>query len=452
MDFRKNKKKDKFMFTKLKNTYREFPDTFWVITFSSFIDQIGGFMMMPFIAIYMTQAFGISMVEVGLVFIIVGVGNMLGGMIGGALTDKIGRKVCALFGLLISGLFSIGFIFINTVTALYVLVGLMGLLGSLGGPARQAMLADILPKEQRTEGFAILRVIVNLSATIGPALGGLLAATNFKYIFLADAITSFITAIIFVVKVPETKRKTEDVHIEISETENTVPSEKKSSGGYKEVFLDWRFMIFVFISAIMSLVYMQMISTLPVFLTTELGFNLNIYGLLISMNAFMVVVMQFWLTRKIKGFHALLMMAAGNLLYGIGFGMYGFIGTVPLAFLAMVVITIGEMVVAPYSQSIAANLAPEDKRGRYMAVHGWSSIFPMLFGIVGAGAIMDNMDSNILWYLSGILSIVAACGYVFLHLTSKKYFNQLSNEQSSTGESDPEISIESPINTDVLAN
>lgn len=436
----------------MKQTFQEFPETFWVITFSSFIDQIGGFMMMPFIAIYMTQAFGISMVEVGLVFIIVGVGNMLGGMIGGALTDKIGRKICALFGLLISGLFSIGFIFIHTVTALYILVGMMGLLGAIGGPARQAMLADILPKEQRAEGFAILRVIVNLSATIGPALGGLLAATNFKFIFLADAITSFITAVIFVFKVPETKRNSDEQNVETSENQSSVPPEKKSDRGYKEVFMDWRFMIFVFISAIMSLVYMQMISTLPVFLTAELGFNLNIYGLLISMNAFMVVVMQFWLTHKIKGFQALIMMAAGNILYGIGFGMYGFIGTIPLAFLAMVIITIGEMVVAPYSQSIAANLAPEDKRGRYMAVHGWSSIFPMLFGIVGSGAIMDNMDSKILWYLSGILSIIAAIGYLFLYITSKKYFSQSNQEQTSTEENSREIPIESPINTDVLAN
>ena len=70
---------------------------------------------------------------------------MIGGMVGGVLTDKFGRKRIALFGLLSSGAFSLVFMFITDINTLYYLVGFMGLLGSLGGPARQAMLADILP-------------------------------------------------------------------------------------------------------------------------------------------------------------------------------------------------------------------------------------------------------------------------------------------------------------------
>ena len=147
-------------------------------------------------------------------------------------------------------------------------------------------------------------------------------------------------------------------------------------------------------------------------------------------------------------FPALVMMAVGNILYGIGFGLYGFIGTVPLAFLAMIILTVGEMVVAPFQQAIAANFAPEDKRGRYMAVHGWSEIFPMLFGIIGAGLIMDNLDRNIVWYLAGILSFVAALGYVFLHMVSKDYFAQINaNEQTEPGLG-KDLSVELPTDTE----
>ncbi len=439
------------MFSKLKQTYQDFPEIFWVLTFSSFIDQIGGFMLMPFIAIYMTSIFGLSMVEMGIVFLIVGIGNMIGGMLGGAITDKIGRKKCALFGLLASGLFSLVFIFLTTRTAIYILVGLMGLLGSIGGPARRAMIADILPQKQRTEGFAILRVVVNLSATIGPALGGLLAVYSFKYLFLADAITSFITAIIFVIKIPETLPTSPKIQEEDQKVQTAEVPKAKAKGGYRDVFMDWRFMIFVFISAFMSLAYMQMISTLPVFVTVELGFDYSTYGLLIAMNAFMVVVLQFWLTRKIKMFPALIMMAAGNLLYGIGFGMYGLIATIPLAFIAMIIITVGEMIVAPFSQSIAANLAPEDKRGRYMAVHGWSEIFPMMFGIIGAGAIMDNLDTSILWYITGILCFIAAAGYILLHFVSKNHFSQLDGSENSVDVVKNENYNENSTGTDVIA-
>ncbi|MHA1745397.1 MAG: MFS transporter, partial [Promethearchaeota archaeon] len=342
------------MFSKAKQTYREFPNTFWVLTFSSFIDNIGSFMLMPFVALYLTEAFGISMVEMGIIYIIVGIGNMIGGIVGGSLTDRFGRKKIALFGLLSSGAFSLVFIFITELTTLYYLVGFMGLLGSLGGPARQAMLADILPPKQRAEGFGILRVVVNLSATIGPALGGLLAVYSFKWLFLGDAISSALTAIIFVLKVPETSpnhdNTEENLNTIIEEVDpNLAEAEKaqKKSGGYGEVFRDWKFMFFVVISMFMSFVYMNMNGTLPVFLRDNLGMDKLVYGYLISMNAFMVVVLQFWVTRKIKLRSGLVMMAVGNLLYGIGFGMYGVISTIPMVFLAMIIITIGEMIVAP---------------------------------------------------------------------------------------------------------
>ena len=66
------------------------------------------------------------------------------------------------------------------------------------------------------------------------------------------------------------------------------------------------------------------------------------------------------------------MMAAGSLLYAIGFAMYGFVPTFALFIVAMIIITIGEMVVSPFQQSLVANFAPEHMRGRYMAVSGLS--------------------------------------------------------------------------------
>jgi LytS/YehU family sensor histidine kinase len=39
----------------------------------------------------------------------------------------------------------------------------VGLLSSVAGPAHQAMVADMLPPEKRSEGFGILRVVINLS-------------------------------------------------------------------------------------------------------------------------------------------------------------------------------------------------------------------------------------------------------------------------------------------------
>ncbi len=409
------------MFSKVKKTYKEFPDTFWVISFASFIDNIGGFMLMPFVSIYMTRTFGIGMIEAGIVFLIIGIGLLLGSLIGGALTDKFGRKNMALFGLLVSGLFSLIMIFINDIITLYFVVGIMGLVGSLGDPARGAMVADVLPPEQRAEGYGILRVVVNISATIGPALGGFLATQSFMWIFIGDAITSVLAAIIFFFKIPETKPTKK---VESSDTPVKPETVGQSMGGYKDVFRDWKFMFFIGVSMIMSLVYMNMNFTLPVFLDNDLTLSPQIYGWLISMNAFMVVILQFYVTRKVKKFPALIMIALGNLLYGIGFVMYGFISTISFVFIAMIIITIGEMIIAPFAQAIAANFAPEDKRGRYMAIYGWSHLFPMMFGNIAFGAIMDKFDSIWVWYICGALSLIAVGGYLLLNKIAKDRFTE----------------------------
>lgn len=422
------------MIQNLKKTYNEFPKIFWMVTFISFIDMLGTYILMPFIALYVTSAFNVGLTKVGIIWTIAGIGNLFGGMIGGALTDKIGRKFIILFGLIVSASFSIVILFIKDINTFYFIVLVMGLMGSVAGPAHSAMVIDILPIKKRTEGFGIMRISMNLAATFGPALGGFLSSYSFSYLFILDAIASIITGILFFFAVPETKPQIninessiEKRNLDLrSNQENKTyqPSlgsklkkedSKSSSGGYKEVLRDWKFLLFVIVSAIMVLVYEQMNTTLPVFLRDSYNLPNYMFGWLLSMNAIMVVLFQYRLTQRIKKFSPFIMMAVGNLLYAVGFGMYGLFSSVPMFFIAMVIITIGEMIVAPFSQTIASNFAPKDKRGRYMAILQWTGLIPTLFGVLGAGIIMDQHNPLIIWGLAFILSIIAALGYRMLH-------------------------------------
>ncbi|MHA1672330.1 MAG: MDR family MFS transporter [Promethearchaeota archaeon] len=433
------------MFTKLKETYSHFHPTFWMVALASFVDQIGNYIIMPFISLFITSKFDVGLTQVGIIFVIVGIGNMVGGIFGGALTDKMGRKSMILFGLVVSGTFSIVIIFVESLTTLYIVILVMGILGSIGGPARSAMMADVLPPEKRTEGFGILRITMNIAATVGPLFGGFLAVgDNYDLLFIADAVLSVITGLLFFFLIPETKPQ-------VSENGDTSePTMKESMGGYKEVLRDGKFLLFVLVSSIMGLVYQQMQTTLSVFLRDSHGFSAQNFGFLIALNAIMVVVLQYWVTKKIKKYAAFLMMAVGNLMYGLGFGMYGFVATVPLFFLAMVIITFGEMVVAPFGQTIAANFAPEDKRGRYMAVQQWGGLIPMLFGVLGAGLIMDNLNPNLVWLLAAILSVVAALGYVYLYFVVKPEEMKGSSSESPSIES-PSLESSSPDTTGSIA-
>jgi len=236
------------------------------------------------------------------------------------------------------------------------------------------------------------------------------------WLFLSDAVSSLITAVIVFVVIPETKpEKPEDKPEE---------SVMRTIAGYKEVLKDGVYILFLSVSAIMVIVYMQMNSTLSVFLLKVHGFPLQSFGLLLSMNALMVVLFQFWIAKRISKYAPMKVIAIGALFYVVGFGMYGFISAVYLFFIAMIIITIGEMIVTPIQQTVVAKFAPEDKRARYMAMFGFHWAIPNLFGVLLAGLVWDNIGPNWVWYFAGILSFISVVGFWSLNGIAQKRFSK----------------------------
>ncbi len=388
--------------------------------FSTFIDGLGGSMLWPFFSLFFIDRYSISMLEVGYIFSLFSVGMLLGGMIGGAFTDKFGRKGVLLFGIFASGLSNLLFIFIGKLEILYLLALLMGILGSIGGPAQNAMVADLLPPELHTDGYGIFRIVMNITVVIGPLLGGLVAAFSYNWLFIADAVASSITGVIVIFTIPETK------------PEGTIQQQKESFGetlrGYGHVLRDGVFVFFVLLGALVSLVYMQMNSTLSVFLNQQYEFSLQDFSYLLSMNALMVVFLQFPITRLISKGQPMVMAAIGAFLYAIGFGMYGFISVKYWFYIAMVIITLGEMIITPVMQTITVRLASKDKLGRYMAVSGLSWMIPSLFAIILAGLVMTEMNPNWVWYFGGIFMLIAVVGYLLLIKMSSKRLKEIDEQ------------------------
>jgi len=407
------------MYRKVKSGYRKFTGTFWILILAVFIDGLGGALFFPFFSLYVTEHFKVGITQVGYIFSLFSLGSIGGSILGGALADKFGRRLILLIGIIISGLSSLLMGIIQEIQFLYILALILGVVGSIGLPAQQAMVADLLPPELQADGYGMIRVAINLTFAIGPLLGSILLAkpnlsnfwgifgdNSYMILFVGDAVLSSITAIIVIFSIPETKPEKK-------------PGEKEESigqtfVGYLHVLKDDLFMLFLLLSALVSLVYMQMNSTLSVFLRDQHDFSALQFGYLLSMNAFMVVCFQFPITRLISKKSPVIMLGIGTFLYAIGFGMYGFVAAPIYFFLAMIIITIGEMIISPFSQSLVARLSPEDKRGRYMAIFGFSWKIPSLFGIIVAGVIMDNYNPNLVWIYGGIILLFVTFGYLAL--------------------------------------
>ncbi|MEX1071300.1 MAG: MFS transporter, partial [Anaerolineales bacterium] len=377
---------------------KEFPRPFWILMGATFIDRVGAFLLLPFFALYVTDHFGLSMTGLGQVVFVFAFAGTLGGFIGGAIADKFGRRAIILFGLVTSALSSLLMGYTANLSIFFVLTFFVGLLQDVGGPAQSALVADVLPVHRQSEGYSIWRVVANVAAIIGPLIGGFLADRNFLLLFIADAVLSLITAVFVFFALPETKPETKPGQVQQSFFQTAV--------GYRKVLRDRVFMAFILIASIGVMVYSQMNTSLPVYLRDIENMPSQNYGYLLALNAVMVVAFQFWITRRIKGFAPLLVMSFGTLFLAVGFGMYGFFGGLLYFGLAMAIITVGEMIIAPSGQALAARLAPEDMRGRYMAMFAFSWSFPFALGPVAAGYLTDNFSFNWVWYASGIAGFV----------------------------------------------
>ncbi len=399
------------MFKQIRQQYYSYPLTFRVLVAGTFIDRIGGALIFPFLSLYVAQRFNVGMVEVGLLFGIWSVSSLIGSMIGGALADKFGRRIILICGLIFSATSALFMGFVNNMHAFYLLAAFAGIFTDIGGPAQQAMVADLLKGEQRAEGFGLIRVVGNLAMTIGPAIGGILAGISYLLLFIIDACASLITAFIVFKTIPETKPQKGEGQ----------PSESLSQTliGYSKVTKDRLFMAFIAATIVMVLVYTQMYSTLSVFLNRVHGLSAQGFGYLMSMNAAMVVIMQFGITRRIKKYPPMLMMMVASLLYGIGYFMFGFVSDYVFFMIAMATITLGEMVHIPVAQALVASFAPEDMRARYMAAYGLGWAIPNSVAALLAGLVMDNYNPNMVWYIAGALSLVAVSFFWILYVRTR---------------------------------
>lgn len=390
----------------------DYPRHFQILVAATFIDRVGGTMIQPFYSLYIVQKFGVNMTTIGLLFGLWSISGVIGNMLGGALTDKIGRKTMIVAGLILSATTSILMGVVNELWAFALVSTVVGMLSDIAGPARGAMTTDMLPPERRAEGFGIVRVVGNLAWIIGPALGGLLAGKSYMLVFIADAVASIITALIVIWKIPETK------------PENTPEQEKESFldtvKGYGSVIKDGLFLAYVLISMLLITVYSQMYSTLSVFLNQQHNIPADGYGWLMSMNAALVVIFQISITRSTRKKPPMLMMAVATILYGVGFTMFGFVDQYWLFMVSMAVITVGEMVHIPTSSGLVANLAPEDKRGRYNAFAGLSWGIPNIYSTFLAGLVMDNLDPNLVWISAGCICVVTMIGFLILNPYAQK--------------------------------
>ncbi len=391
-----------------KHLYHQYPPQYWLMIMGIVIATAGGSMIWPFLLIYASRKLNLPLSTVA-VLISINAGTGLGAsLIAGALADRIGRKVIMIFSLAMTG---VAYYLLMHATTYAHFVGLMVLIG-LSNPMYQvgadAMLADMIPSEKRTDAYSINRIANNAAFALGPAVGGFLATRSYNLAFYGASTGYIAYSLLLLVMARETLTKAAPKTIQVNE----------SSGGYSRVLQDRAYMVFV-LAMSMGLIAPSMLwILLAVYTKTNFGLPENLYGWIPTTNALMCVFVQYFVTRITRRYKTLPVVGVGMLIYAIGAGSVALMSSFWGFWLSMVILTFGELTLVPTASKYVADIAPAEHRGRYMSIYwlGWG-LSRTLAPIIG-GFLNDNIAPRAIWMGGLLIGLTSVCGIFILQYRS----------------------------------
>lgn len=373
----------------LLSTLRSFPRPVWVLFAGVFLNKFGTFVV-PFLTIYLTRR-GFSAKEAGVAFGAYGVGRIAAAVLGGYLADTIGRRNTILISMLSTAATMLLLSQAESLAAIAMLIALVSLTGEMYVPACAAMLADLTPPHQRVTAFSTYRMAFNAGWAFGPAAAAFIAAHSFTWLFIGDAISSLLFAVIAWKWLPKTR------------------SAMKEAGWSESVGVivrDERFRQVALATLFIGLALHQTVSTFGLHVTS-LGFSDAVYGTLLSFNGLLVLCCELSLTRVTSRYPARLMMATGYLLMGLALTLNMVAHSVPGLFVVMAVLTLGEMTFAPVATAYVSSLAPANMRGRYIG--GWAMANSLSMALApNLGMALFGWRPDWLWMACGVTATLAA--------------------------------------------
>lgn len=395
------------MLYQIKTLYKEYPSQYWLMILGVVLATAGGSMIWPFLLIYVSGKLNLPLSQVAaLISINAGMG-LASSVIAGWLADHIGRKLVMNASLVMTGLGYLLMLRAETYPHFVWLMILIGLSNPLYQVGADAMLADMIPSEKRTDAYAINRIANNSAFALGPAVGGFLAGRSYDLAFYGAAAGFLSYAILLFFLARETLVK----HLPTADK----PQEHNSSPrGFVHVIRDGGFMAFVFSVAIGLIAPLMVWILMPVYAKTNFGVAESQYGWIPTTNALMCVFVQYLVTRAARKYNALPVSAVGMLIYAVGAGSVALMSSFWGFWTSMVILTFGELTLIPVASKYVADRAPEDLRGRYMSVHwlAWGvarTVAPLLGGYLN-----DAFFPQAIWIGGLALGLLSALSLAFL--------------------------------------
>lgn len=387
------------------------PPTYWLLWSGTLINRLGGFVI-PFLSLYLTNQRGISVSQAALMVSLFGAGSFLSQLVGGELTDRLGRRPVMLLSFLVTPIFMLALGFARDVSIIALFTFLVGFFTDLYRPAVGAAIADLVPAESRTRAYGYNYWAINLGAAVAPLLAGFVAGYSYLILFAADALTTLVFGLIVLFGIRET-RPTEAHH-----TAHVSFNERMSQLKREPILL-----IFSLLALFFGIVYMQSYVALPLDMGAHRLGPEN-YGAAIATNGFLIILVTIPISNMAVKWHRFRTMAIAAAFAGVGFGFTALADTLPLFMVSVAIWTVGEIAATSVAPAIIADLSPVELRGIYQGIFGSAWGLAYFLGPLAGGWVYEHMGSDALWTGCLLVGIILAFCYLALGAPAKRRMEQ----------------------------
>jgi len=430
-----------------RQAYRGLPRRAWILFGVNLVNSSGA-MVIFFLSLYLTRKIGLSPARAGQALSLYGVGSLAGAFLGGWLADRIGSITVQKASLAVCGVL---LVFLGQVRSAWAILPLLFSLALAAGmlyPANATSMSHICPPELRVKGFALNRLANNLGATIGPAVGGVLALRDYRLLFWADGLTSLAAAGVFALLWRDSRRVhpasddrltpdlarlaekqaagekgTADQTAGDGIAAESAPSMKTPVSSAAKARSPWRdrpFLLLMLIFFVWSAVFIQVLTTFPLYMRNVYSLAENRIGQLFAVNTVLIVLLEMILMEKIRKYPLARMINVSFILLGVGLGLMPLGRGFVFAGLTVAIWTFGEMLSMPLVTALIAGRADDSTRGRYMGMFSFSFSLAFIISPAAGTAIYERFGGDAVWIICAAICLLLAAAFSALrpHLQS----------------------------------
>jgi predicted MFS family arabinose efflux permease len=402
----------KKLFTQFINTFRGLSREVWWLSLITLINRAGT-MVIPFLSLYLTKSMNFTLSDVGWIMSFFGLGSVVGTWLGGKLTDKIGYYKVMLVSLIGTGILFVCLQFAVTFYQFCIGIFSVMLVADAFRPAMFVALSAYSKSENKTRSVTLIRLAINLGFSLGPAVGGLIIiSVGYQGLFWVDGVTCILAAVLLLnVLHPKKAKILDEVKVE-----NPI-----------SVYKDKAFWVFFVAMFIFGFVFLQYFSTVPLYYKDVRLLSEFQIGLLMGSSGLFIFIFEMpliqWLDKpknsKVK------LIALGLFLLAMSYLALNISAWAGILLVGILLMSVGEMIAFPFSNSFAVDRAKKGNQGEYMALYSISFSLAHIFShnsgmqMVAKYGFEFTWNCMILFALVGVFILL-----ILLRVLKKEQINQ----------------------------